>query len=441
MIFSLLFTRRFAPLFWSQFFSAFNENLVRNMLAMIILFKVGSENAGPLVTLALAAFILPSLVLSGLGGQLADGHDKARVARWLKLAEMGVQVVAAAGYWFNSIVALYAALFLLGLIATLYTPIKYGILPDHLKREELTAGNALVEGAGFVAILLGLAAGGLTGLEGIPRPLVVTELVVVAVLCLVSTWFIPAAPSAVPNLRIGRNLLGSTFSLIGALRRDRRMWVGGLGSSWFWLSGSVSLVLVPVVVKQRIGAGVEVETAISLFFAIGVGIGSLLAGWLARGRILLWHAPWAVAAMGLFLLDAGWSTSVVGEAHGTLSLSAFLHSGSGLRLVADLMGLACAGGLFSVPVFSAVQSWAAPDRRARVVAGVGVLNAVFMIIGAGVTAALQAPWIAVPNPILLVLLGAANLAAAVYFYRNLPDAAAAEAAGALPGGAAVRPGE
>ena len=440
MILSLLATRRFAPLFWSQFFSAFNENLVRNMLAMIILFKVGAENAGPLVTLALAAFILPSLVLSGLGGQLADSSDKARVARWLKLAEMGVQGIAAAGYWFNSIVALYAALFLLGLIATLYTPIKYGILPDHLKREELTAGNALVEGAGFVAILLGLAAGGLTGLEGISRPTVVAELVVVAVLCLVSTWFIPAAPSSVPNLRIRRNLIGSTFSLIGDLRRDRRLWVGGLGSSWFWLSGSVSLVLVPVVVKQRIGAGVEVETAISLFFAIGVGIGSLLAGWLSRGRIVLAHASWSVAAMGVFLLDAGWSTATVGDAHGTLSLTAFLHSGSGLRLVFDLMGLACAGGLFSVPVFSAIQSWAAPDRRARVVAGVGVLNALFMIIGAAVTAALQAPWIAVPNPLLLVLLGAANLGAAGYFHRNLPDPAAA-AADYAPAGAAVRPGE
>ena len=440
MIFSLLLARRFAPLFWSQFFSAFNENLVRNMLAMIILFKVGADHAGPLVTLALAAFILPSIVLSGLGGQLADGHDKARVARWLKLAEMVVQGVAALGYWYDSIVALYAALFLLGLIATLYTPIKYGILPDHLHRDELTGGNALVEGAGFVAILLGLAAGGLTGLDGIPKQLVVAELAVVAVLCLASTWFIPAAPSKVPNLRIDRNLVGSTFSLISDLRRDRRLWVGALGSSWFWLSGSVALVLVPVVVKQRIGAGVEVETAISLFFAVGVGIGSLAAGWLSRGRIVLKYAAWSVAGMGLFLLDAGWSTFTIGDATGPLSLAAFLGSGAGLRLVLDLMGLACAGGLFSVPVFSAVQAWAAPERRARVVAGVGVLNALFMIVGAGITALLQSPWVAVPNPLLLVALGVANLGAAAFFGHNLPDPAAAAAAH-IPASAALRPGE
>jgi hypothetical protein len=265
------------------------------------------------------------------------------------------------------------------------------------------------------------------------------ELIVVAALCLVSTWFVPAAPSSVPNLRIGRNLIGSTWSLIGDLRRDRRMWVGAMGSSWFWLSGSVSLVLIPVVVKQRIGAGVEVETAISLFFAVGVGVGSLLAGWLSRGRIVLSHAPWAVAFMGVFLLDAGYSTSVVGNATEQLSLLAFLHSGMGIRLVCDLMGLACAGGLFSVPVFSAVQAWAAPERRARVVAGVGVLNALFMIIGAGITAALQSPWIAVPNPALLLVLGVANFGAALYFARNLPDpAAAAEGAAA---DLAVRPGE
>ena len=396
MIFALLKTRRFAPLFWSQFFSAFNENLVRNMLAMIILFKVGHDHAGPLVTLALGVFILPSIVLSGVGGELADGRDKAQVAWWLKIAEMGVQVVAAAGFWFTSIVTLYVALFLLGVIATLYTPVKYGILPDHLRREELTLGNALVEGAGFIAILLGLAAGGLTGLEGIPKPLVIAELVVVAVLCVASTWFVPSAKAAAPNLKIDRNPIRSTFALIGDIRRDDNLFVGSMGSSWFWLSGSVSLVLIPVVVKERIGAGVEVETAISLFFAIGVGLGSLAAGWLSHGRIVLKHAAWSVAAMGAFLIDAGVATALAGDVHGTVSLSQFLQSFTGLRLVFDLVGLACAGGLFSVPVFSAVQSWAPADRRARVVAGVGVMNALFMVLGATVTALLQLPVSAFP---------------------------------------------
>ncbi len=442
MILSLLGARRFAPLFWSQMFSSFNDNLVRNMLAMMILFKVGDEQAGPLVTLALGVFILPSIVLSGLGGQIADSNDKARVARWLKVAELGVQVLAAIGFWFTSIVTLYVVLFLLGVIATLYTPVKYGIMPDHLGREELTAGNALVEGAGFVAILLGLAAGGLTGLEGVSKPGVVAELVVVALACVVSTWFIPSTEAAAPNLRLGRNLFGSTFSLIADIRSDARLWVGSVGSSWFWLSGSVTLALVPVIVKQRIGGGVEVETAISLFFAVGVGVGSLLAGLLSRGRIILKHVPWSVALMGIFLIDAGIATYGLGSARDQLSLGALLHSGTGIRIVLDLMGLACAGGLFSVPVFAAVQSWASADHRARVVAGVGVMNALYIVVGSAVTALLQLPWIGVPNPVLLLVLGLANLGAALYFRKRLPTTeAAAMAAGYIPDEAVVRPGE
>ncbi len=440
MILSLLLARRFAPLFWSQFFSAFNDNLVRNMLAMMILFKVGQDNAGPLVTLALGVFIVPSILLSGLGGELADSHDKARVAWWLKIAELGVQAIAAAGFWFTSIVMLYVALFLLGAIATLYTPVKYGILPDHLRRDELTAGNALVEGASFIAVLLGLAAGGMTGLQSTSKESVLLQLIGVALACLACTWFIPSAAAAAPDLRISRNLLKSTFSLIRDIRRDARLWVGSVGSSWFWLSGSVTLVLVPVVVKQRIGGGVEVETAISVFFAIGVGIGALLAGWLSQGRIIIRHVPWAVAFMGIFLIDAGVATLSLGTTHTALALGDFLRSATGLRISFDLTGLACAGGLFSVPLFAAVQSWAPPDHRARVVAGVGVLNALYMVLGSAVTALLQSRWVGVSNPALLLGLGIANLGAAIYFNRKLPGSDAAAETFETPE-TAMRPGE
>ncbi len=359
----LMLSRRFAPLFWSQFFSAFNDNLVRNMLAIMILFKVGQDNAGPLVTLAVAVFILPSILLSGVGGELADSHDKARVARWLKLAEMLVQLVAALGFWFVSVPALYLALFGLGVLATLYSPVKYGILPDHLRRDELTLANALVEGATFIAILLGLAAGGMTGLETTSKWHVLVQLFGVSLACLVTTWFIPGTEVAAPNLRINRNLLASTLELLRALALDPRLWIGGVGGSWFWLSGSVTLSLVPVIVKQRIGGGVEVETAISVFFAIGVGIGAMLAGWLAHGRIFIKHVPYATAFMGLFLIDAGLATHSLGEAHQQIALGEFLRSNVGLRVAFDLTGLACAGGLFSVPLFAAVQSWAPRDRR------------------------------------------------------------------------------
>ena len=163
---TLMTSRRFAPLFWCQFFSAFNDNFVRNMLAMLILFRFGGENASLKILLATIVFILPSIPLSALGGEIADSHDKAFVARRLKLAEIGVQMIAAAGFVFSSLALLYVALFGLGCIAALFGPIKYGILPDHLRREELVSGNALVEGATFAAIICGLIIGGFAAAEG-----------------------------------------------------------------------------------------------------------------------------------------------------------------------------------------------------------------------------------------------------------------------------------
>ncbi len=420
MLLRLLVSRRFAPLFWCQFFSAFNDNLVRTMLAMMLLFRVGEEAAGPLVTLAVGVFIAPSLLLSAVGGQLADARNKAEVARWVKLAELLVQVLVAAAFWFGSIATVFVGLFALGATAALFSPVKYGILPDHLATEELTAGNAFIEGATFVAILLGLVAGGITGLQSTPRWLVVTELFAVGLASYLSTLFIPATRVAAPGLKITRNLAASTLRLILDLRTSRRLWVGALGVSWFWLSGAVTLSLVPLVVKQRIGGGVEVETAISVFFAIGVGLGSLATVLIARGRIFIAHVPYAAMFMAVFLIDIGVATYALGGSTGNVSLGDFLHSFVGVRVAFDLIGLACAGGMFSVPLFAAVQSWSGEDRRARVVAGVGVLNALFMVLGSVITAALQSPLVNVPDPILLIVLGASNIGAALFFRRTLP---------------------
>src|SRR5919199_3349183 len=163
---SLMTTRRFAPLFWCQFFSAFNDNFLKNALVFLILFKIGGENAEALITLAAAVFIAPFFFLSGLGGQLADRFDKSIVAQRLKLAEIAVAGLAVIGFAFHAVPVLFAALFLFGVIAALFGPIKYGILPDHLKREELPAGNALVEGATFLAILLGTIAAGAASAMG-----------------------------------------------------------------------------------------------------------------------------------------------------------------------------------------------------------------------------------------------------------------------------------
>ena len=419
-MFSLLMrTRRFAPLFWCQFLSAFNDNFVRQLLAMLILFRFGDEGAGVKVTLAVATFVLPSIPLSPIGGEIADANDKAVVAQWLKLAEILVQLIAAAGFWFSSLELLYLALFGLGCISALFGPIKYGILPDHLKSEELVAGNALVEGATYLAILCGLIVGGWAAAEGRAAWSVVAQLVVVASACYGASLFIPPTGVGAPGLAIDFNPWTALRKVIGELRSDDRQWVGAVGVSWFWTIGAVTLSLVPVIVKSRIAGGVEVETAVTLLFAIGVAAGSLLAAILSHGRIELAPAPLLLIVVGAFAIDLGVATTGLTPSNQTISLAQFFGEAVGRRVALDVLACSCAAGLFVVPIFAAVQSWAGEDRRARVVGAVNTLSAVYMVAGsAAATLLLQLGRLSESST--MVLLGVANFVAAAYFFRRLP---------------------
>src|SRR5215211_7388789 len=276
---SLMTTRRFAPLFWCQFFSAFNDNFLKNALVFLILFKIGGENAEALITLAAAVFIAPFFFLSGLGGQLADRFDKSTVAQRLKLTEIGVAGLAVIGFALHSVPVLFAALFLFGVIAALFGPIKYGILPDHLAREELPAGNALVEAATFLAILMGTVAGGLAVRNGGDPASFGGLIIGFAVLCWAASLFIPRTGEAAPSLRVDPNILRSTGALLKDLWADARLWRGVI-VSWFWLVGAVMLSILPPLVKNRLGGTEEVIIVILAVFSVGIAVGSALASWL-----------------------------------------------------------------------------------------------------------------------------------------------------------------
>jgi acyl-[acyl-carrier-protein]-phospholipid O-acyltransferase/long-chain-fatty-acid--[acyl-carrier-protein] ligase len=415
----LMISRRFAPLFWCQFLSAFNDNFVRQMLVMLILFRFGGGDAGSKVTLAIGIFILPSMLLSALGGELADSHDKALIARWLKFAEIFIQLIAAVGFYFSSLPLLYMALFGLGVIAALFGPIKYGILPDHLRREELVSGNALVEGATFAAIICGLIAGGFAAAEGRATWSVVLQLALVGLACWGASCFIPKTGVGAPGLKVNFNLFASTRDILRELKGDDRQWVGAAAVSWFWLVGAVTLSIVPVVIKSRIGAGVEVETAINLFFAVGIAVGSLLAAIIAHGRIRLAPTPFLLLAMAAILVDLGLTTGTMPQATRELGLVEFFTSAAGLRLVADILALSAASGLFVVPVFAAVQAWAGEDRRARVVGAVNTLSSVYIVAGSLATTLLL-KFAGLSEPSVLTLLGALSILASAYLFWYLP---------------------
>jgi acyl-[acyl-carrier-protein]-phospholipid O-acyltransferase / long-chain-fatty-acid--[acyl-carrier-protein] ligase len=415
----LMRTRRFAPLFWCQFFSAFNDNFVRQLLAMLILFRFGAEDAGVKVTLAVAVFVLPSIALSPIGGAFADAHDKAAVAQRLKLAEIFVQLIAAAGFWFSSLGLLYLALFGLGCISALFGPIKYGILPDHLKARELVPGNALVEAATFAAILCGLVVGGWAAAEGRSAGSVVVQLVVVAAACYASSLFIPATGVGAPGLAVDYNPWTAAKKILRELRADDRQWVGAAAVSWFWTVGAITLSLVPVIIKSRIGGGVEVETAITLVFAVGVAAGSMLAAVLSHGRIELAPAPFLLLILGAFAIDLGAATSALAPAHETIGLAQFFSSAGGRRIVFDVLVCSGAAGLFVVPIFAAVQSWAGEDRRARVIGAVNTLSAIYMVAGSLATTLLL-KLSGLSESAAMIVLGVANFAAAIYLFRRLP---------------------
>ncbi len=415
---TLMTSRRFAPLFWCQFFSAFNDNFLKNALVFLILWSVGGSQGESLITLAGALFIAPFFFLSGLGGQMADRFDKALIAQRLKLAEIAAAGLAVAGFWFHALPLLFAALAAFGTISALFGPIKYGILPDHLARAELPAGNALVEGATFLAILLGTIAGGLAAREGGDPASFGALIVAFALLCWGSSLLIPRTGEGAPTLRIDPNILRSTGTLLKALYAEARLWRGGLIVSWFWLVGAVMLSLLPPLVKNRLGGNEEVVTLLLAIFAVGIGLGSGLASWLAAGRIILLPTPVAALIMGAFGLDLAFAIAGIAPAPQPLGFSAFLGTGLGWRVAIDFTGLAAAGGLFVVPSFTAVQAWAGADERARIVAAVNVVTAGFITAGALIVAGFQAAGTSVPA--LVAALAVGNILVGLVVFRTLP---------------------
>jgi acyl-[acyl-carrier-protein]-phospholipid O-acyltransferase / long-chain-fatty-acid--[acyl-carrier-protein] ligase len=416
---SLMTSRRFAPLFWCQFFSAFNDNFLKNALVFLILFRAGFDEstANSLVTLTAAVFIGPFFFLSGLGGQMADRFDKAIVARHVKLVEIAVSALGVVGFWLHSVPIMFVTLFLFGVIATLFGPVKYGILPDHLKKEELPAGNALVEGATFMAILLGTIVGGLAAKEGTHPGYFGALIVIFSLLCWGASLLIPRTGQGAPTLYVDPNIARSTGSLLRDLWIDKRLLWGSFVTSWFWLVGAVALGLMTPMVKTVLSNTEEVVTAYLAVFSIAIAIGSLLAAWLSHGRIALFPTLVGAFFLGVFALDLGFTIYGAPLAAKASVIEVFT-SWPGIHVAIDLAGLAIAGGLFIVPAFSAVQSWAGADKRARVIAAVNVLNAVFIVGGTGAVAALQAAHVTLSQ--LFMLIGVLNLIAMIVIARTMP---------------------
>ena len=420
MIRSLLAERRFAPLFWCQFFAAFNDNFLKNALLFLILWgATGAASQGAphgsnaLVTLAGAFFVLPFFFLSGLGGELADRLDKALLAQRIKLAEVAAAVIAVVGFLLQSVPILFVALFTFGTLSALFGPVKYGILPDHLPPEELPQANALVEGATFMAIIGGTVAGGLAATFPSGHYVLAVAVMAFAIFSWLAARLIPPTGEAAPNLRVRANIFASTTGLVRDLHVDRRIWRASLANGWFWLVGAIALAMMPAIVQQELGGTKETATLALVIFCVGIAVGSLIAASLSGGRATMLPAAIGTVLMGVFLIDI-WAVTHGRAPHGAPVLLPPLMR----HVIIDLFGLSLAGGLLAVPTFAAIQAWAGPDRRARAVAGANVISAAAMAVGALMMSGLLA--IGVSVPLLFAALGLGCFAVGGWMLMTLP---------------------
>ncbi len=422
--FALLRTRRFLPLFLTQAVGAFNDNALRNGIAILITFDLAIKqgwNAIYFVQAGTALFILPYFLFSAISGQLADKFDKALIAQRVKLAEIAVMVVGAGALWMDNAYVDLAVLFLAGSLAAFFGPVKYGVLPQYLERAELIAGNALIEMGTFVTILTGTLFGGFLVMLGWGRPVLSVALAGLAVVGWLSALRMPPAPPISPDLKIDWNILRQTAKLIEHARERWDVFYAVLGASWFWFLGTAILVQIPVFTRDVMLSNETVANLFIATFTVGIALGSMLTNRLLKGEVSAKYVPVAAILMTLFLIDFYFAS---GDAAQSLTgsvnngPSAFFSYFAGWRSAFDLFATAFCGGLYAVPLNAIMQHRASPPKRSRVIAANNVINAVFMI-AATIMSVLTLQVMSQRSQFLA--LGLANAVAAVLICSLLPQ--------------------
>ena len=424
--FGLLRTRRLLPLFITQFLGAFNDNLYKFALTLILVYggMISEDATDLLVNAAAGLLILPFFLFSATAGTLADRYEKSRLIRYVKLGEIVVAVLAATALYVQNVTALLAVVFLLGVQSTFFGPLKFAILPQHLHDTELVGGNAMVEMGTLVAILLGTIAGGIIGgagagdNSGIISLLLSVMVVMVAVTGYLSSLRIPRAPSALRG-SVSWNPVTETWGLIRLAAERKAVFQSVLGVSWFWLIGSIYLAQIANLTRLHLAGDSGVVTLVLAFFTISIAVGSLLCEKLSGRRVEIGLVPLGAAGISVFGIDAYFAIGQL-EGEGLRTASEFLAGEGTPRLLIDLGLMGMFAGMFVVPLQANIQSRTPDDRRARVIAANNVLNALFMVAGSGL-AILWLVYLDRTIPSLFLFVAIANAAVAGYIFRQVPE--------------------
>lgn len=404
--FVLLKQRRFLPFFVTQFLGAFNDNVFKNALIILIAFQsvgFGSADINTLTNLSQGLFILPFFLFSATAGQWIDKNEKSGLIKNIKLLEVLIMLFAAYAFYMGHLYMLIGLLFMMGTQSTLFGPAKYSYIPQHLKDNELVAGNALVQSGTFIAILIGTMLGGVLIAQEGGRQLIAIALVSIAVAGYLASLCIPATPSLQPDLKINWNPFSETWRNIAFIHRDRTVFLSVLGISWFWFLGATYLVQLPNYSRLTLGGSEQVATLLLTVFAIGIGSGSLLCNWLSGRKVELGLVPFGSIGLTVFGIDLYFAQPDIMHVE-LIGAKEFLQAAGSFRILCDILLIGVFGGLYIVPLFALVQQRSDQTHLSRVIAGNNIFNALFMVLAAIMSAVLLNSGMTIAQLFLLVAL-------------------------------------
>ena len=384
----LLSTRRFLPMFLTQFFGALNDNVYKQALLLVITYGWIQQQTAGISTLnnfAALLFILPYFIFSATAGQLADKYERSQLVRMLKIAEILIMLIGTAGFLLGSLWLLLLALFLMGTHSTFFGPIKYAILPEILKPNELMSGNALFQSGTSMAILIGMILGGAV-ISMSQGNLLWISLTVLTIACLgyFSSRFILKQEVSSPNIQIDWNFFRTSFQTVKYAKSLPLIFLILLGNSWYWFYGATYLTQIPQLTQQNLHASENVVSLLLTFFSVGIGVGSLLCRKIGGSEVNIKMVPLGALGLTVFALYLAISLSFVPERTGPLlGLYEVFHGGwSYYHVMIAVTFLGISGGFYIVPLYAMMQAYSPRSHRARVVAANNILNAIFMVSSA-----------------------------------------------------------
>jgi 1-acyl-sn-glycerol-3-phosphate acyltransferase len=420
--FSLLGKRRFLPFFITQSLGAFNDNILKQSLILAILYKLSIDGDRSIwVNLCALLFILPFFLFSALAGQFGEKYAKDALIRLIKLGEIAIMLVGAAGFMLNHLWMMLLALFAMGTHSALFGPVKYSILPQHLHEDELVGGNGLVEMGTFLAILAGTIGAGIMMSSAHYAPIVAMAILLVACLGYIASRSIPRAAAASPEMRLNWNIFSQSWATLRlGLGQAPAVSRSIVGNSWFWFVGAIYLTQIPAYAKEWLYGDETVVTLILTVFSIGIALGSMLCERLSGRKVEIGLVPFGSMGLTVFGLLLWWHSGGFPQNVQANDWLTVLSYGQAWWVLSDVLGIGIFGGFYIVPLYALIQSRTAENERSRVIASNNILNALFMVVSAIVSIVLLSV-VKLSIPQLFLVISLMNIAVNAYIFKIVPE--------------------